>query len=120
MQTLLKEEIVFHYNYKIMKCEKGDLAKIIHSLNPSNIGKIVLVESYIGKYKAGNTFDFRGVSCMCPVTDHYWWITGDGLNNMFGDAPKAYIADSWLEPLRPNADKIKSKEKKPQEIDVAA
>ena len=103
-----------------MKCEKGDLAKIIYSINPSNVGKIVLVESYIGKFKQGQSFDFRGLSCMCPISDHYWWITGDGLDNQYGDTPKAYIADSWLEPLRPDADKMKSKETKPQEIDVAA
>jgi len=103
-----------------MKCEAGDLAKIIFSLNPSNVGKIVLVEKYIGKYKAGDKFDFRGVACMCPIPDHYWWISGQGLNNMFGDTPKAYTADSWLEPLRPDADKMKSKETRPQEIDVAA
>ena len=103
-----------------MKCEAGDLAKIIFSLNPGNIGKIVLVEEYIGKYNAGDKFDFRGVTCMCPIVDHYWWISGQGLSNMFGDTPKAYIADSWLEPLRPDADKIKQKELAPSEIDVAA
>jgi len=103
-----------------MKCEAGDLAKIIFSLNKENIGKIVLVEKYIGKFNAGDKFDFKGVACMCPIPDHYWWISGQGLSNMFGDTPKAYIADSWLEPLRPDADKMKSKETRPQEIDVAA
>ena len=33
-----------------MKCEKGDLAKIIYSINPDNEGKIVLVVKYIGKF----------------------------------------------------------------------
>jgi hypothetical protein len=103
-----------------MKCQKGDLAKIIFSLNRSNVGKIVLVEKYIGKLNAGDKFDFRGVACMVPIADHYWWITGDGLSNMFGDTPKAYIADSWLEPLRPDSNKTKSKELAPQQIDVAA
>lgn len=103
-----------------MKCEKGDLAKIIYSVNPHNVGKIVLVENYIGKFKQQETFDFRGLACMCPVHDHYWWITGDGLSNMFGDTPKAYIADSWLEPIRPDAEKMKQTELAPQEIDVAA
>ena len=103
-----------------MKCEQGDLAKVIHSLRKENVGKIVLVEEYIGNFKAGETFDFRGVSCMIPITDHYWWISGQGLSNQFGDTPKAYIPDSWLEPIRPDADKMKSKETKPQEIDVAA
>ena len=88
-----------------MKCEQGDLAKIIYSVNPDNIGKVVLVETYIGKFDRGDKFDFRGVACMLPVTDHYWWIKGEGLNNMYGDTPKAYIADSWLEPLRPDAGK---------------
>jgi hypothetical protein len=84
------------------------------------VGKIVLVENYIGKFKQQETFDFRGLTCMCPVHDHYWWVTGDGLSNMFGDTPKAYIADSWLEPIRPDANKMKQKELAPQEIDVAA
>ena len=94
-----------------MKCEQGDLAKIIFSLNPENIGKIVLVESYIGKFNKGQKFDFRGVACMLPITDHYWWITSDSLQCQFGDTPKAYIADSWLEPLRPTSqsDKISKK-----------
>ena len=103
-----------------MKCEQGDLAKIIFSVRQENIGKIVLVEKYIGKYSQGERFEFRGVACMCPVTDHYWWISGRGLSNMFGETEKAYIADSWLEPLRPDADKMKQKELAPSETDVAA
>lgn len=85
-----------------MKCEKGDLAKIIHSIRPSNIGKTVLVDSYIGHFKEGETFSFRGIQCTAIITDHYWWIeTEYGLKNMLGDTPKAYIADTWLEPIRP-------------------
>ena len=81
-----------------MKCEQGDLAKVIHSVRPENIGKIVLVKEYIGKYKQNDTFDFRGVSCMCPVTDHYWWIEATGLKNQFGDSPKAYICLLYTSP----------------------
>lgn len=104
-----------------MKCEQGDLAKIIFSLNPNNIGKIVVVESYIGKFKAGDKFDFRGVTCMCPVSDHYWWIKGTGLHNVkYGETPKAYIADSWLEPLRPDANKNKQKQKQKIPDEIAA
>lgn len=100
-----------------MKCEQGDLAKIIFSLNENNIGKIVLVDNYIGKFNAGGSFNFRGIACVVPVADHYWWISGEGLSNMFGDTPKAYIADSWLEPLRPDTQKTSQKEKIPyQEV----
>jgi len=85
-----------------MKCEKGDLAKIIYSIRTSNLGKIVLVEEYIGHFQQGDCFDFRGIICKAPVTDHYWWISTEyGLQNMLGETPKAYIADTWLEPLRP-------------------
>jgi len=84
-----------------MKCEKGDLAKIIMSLRPANIGKTVLVDEYIGHFKQGETFEFRGITCMAQITDHYWWIATEyGLTNMLGDTPKAYIPDSWLEPIR--------------------
>ena len=94
-----------------MKCEKGDLAKIIMSLRPSNIGKTVLVEKYIGYLQRGEEFDFRGVLCKAQVTDHYWWISTDyGLTNMLGDTPKAYIPDSWLDPIRPDLLKIDKKE----------
>lgn len=85
-----------------MKCEKGDIAKIIMSLRPSNIGKTVLVENYIGHFKEGEEFDFRGIVCKALITDHYWWIATEyGLQNMLGDTPKAYIPDTWLEPIRP-------------------
>lgn len=86
-----------------MKCEQGDMAKIIFSLRPENIGKIVVVDSYIGKFNQNEKFDFKGLACMCPVTDHYWWITAPaGLSNLYGGTEHAYIADSWLEPLRPD------------------
>jgi hypothetical protein len=85
-----------------MKCEKGDIAKIIMSLRPTNIGKTVLVETYIGHFKQGEEFDFRGIVCRAMITDHYWWIATEyGLQNMLGDTPKAYIPDTWLEPIRP-------------------
>ena len=95
-----------------MKCEKGDIAKIIMSLRPSNIGKTVLVEDYIGHFKQGETFDFRGIVCTAQITDHYWWIATEyGLQNMLGDTPKAYIPDTWLEPIRPQRLSQKEEEK---------
>ena len=100
-----------------MKCEKGDLAKIIHSLRPINIGKTVLVEEYIGHFTAGEEFQYRGIVCKAIVTDHFWWIATDhGLTNMLGDTPKAYIPDTWLEPIHPE----KSVEKEKVDIDFFA
>ncbi len=100
-----------------MKCEKGDIAKIIMSLRPQNIGKIVLVENYIGHFKEGEEFDFRGIVCRAMITDHYWWISTDhGLQNMLGDTPKAYIPDTWLDPIRP--DKAVQKEKELLDLDA--
>ena len=100
-----------------MKCEQGDLAKIIYSIRPANIGKTVLVDDYIGHFKEGEMFDFRGVPCKALITDHYWWIATEyGLTNMLGDTPKAYIPDTWLDPIRP--DKLKEKEKEIIEQDA--
>jgi hypothetical protein len=100
-----------------MKCEKGDMAKIIYSVRPSNLGKTVLVDEYIGHFKEGELFDFRGIQCKAMITDHYWWIATEyGLTNMLGDTPKAYIPDTWLEPLRPD----KLKEKTVEEVDLTA
>lgn len=95
-----------------MKCEQGDIAKIVMSLRPTNIGKTVLVEQYIGYMNQNEVFNFRGVSCTAHITDHYWWVATDyGLQNMLGDTPKAYIPDSWLEPIRPEKLKASNDEK---------
>lgn len=100
-----------------MKCEQGDLAKIIHSIRPTNIGKTVLVEEYIGHLQAGEVFQFRGITCKAMITDHYWWISTEyGLTNMLGDTPKAYIADTWLDPIRPE----KQIQKEKIDIDIFA
>ena len=99
-----------------MKCEKGDLAKIIFSIRPSNLGKIVLVDEYIGHFSAGEGFNFRGIVCKAQISDHYWWIsTEHGLTNMLGDTPKAYIPDTWLDPIRPE----KMVEETKEEIDLS-
>lgn len=100
-----------------MKCEQGDLAKIIYSIRPLNLGKIVLVETYIGHYQHGEEFDFRGILCRAPITDHYWWVGSEyGLTNMLGDTPKVYVADTWLEPIRPE----KQRETESVDIDITA
>ena len=100
-----------------MKCEKGDLAKIIHSLRPTNIGKTVLVEEYIGHFKEGEEFQYRGIVCKAIITDHFWWIaTEHGLTNMLGDTPKAYIPDTWLDPIRP----LKNIQKTEEKFDIFA
>lgn len=100
-----------------MKCEKGDLAKIIYSIRPVNLGKIVLVDEYIGHFKEGEQFSYRGIACKAQVTDHFWWIATEyGLQNMLGDTPKAYIPDSWLDPIRPE----KVMEKTSEVIDTLA
>ena len=100
-----------------MKCEKGDLAKIIYSIRPANIGKTVLVDEYIGRFVKGEIFEFRGITCGAQITDHYWWISTEyGLTNMMGDTPKAYIPDTWLDPIRPEKKIKKIKEK----IDIFA
>lgn len=92
-----------------MKCKAGERAKIIKSIRPENHGKEVLVAEYIGCFEKGEMFQFRGMPCVAAVSDHYWWVTGD-LVNMFSESPKAYIADSWLEPIRPTTKKTTEKE----------
>lgn len=88
------------------------------AMNQTNIGKTVLVEEYIGRFNAGDTFNYRGVECKAIINDHYWWICADyGLKNFSGvEAPKAYIADSWLEPIRPT--NIEETEKEDIELDA--
>ena len=99
-----------------MKCVQGDFARIIHSVNPSNIGRVVKVVEYIGKYAQGEQFEAHGMTCTCLVHDHYWWIEGDDIDIQLGPSPKAYIADSWLEPIKP--DKEEKREHVEQQLDM--
>lgn len=93
-----------------MKCEQGDVARILFSINPENIGRIVKVVEYIGKFSEREKFQFNGMPCMAPVTDNYWWIEADDLAIGLGPSPRAYIADTWLEPIRPEKESLSKKE----------
>jgi hypothetical protein len=56
------------------------------------------------------------MTCTCIVHDHYWWIEGDDIDIQLGPSPKAYIADSWLEPIKP--DKEEKREHVEQQLDM--
>ena len=99
-----------------MKCKAGDIAQIIYSVRPENIGRIVKVVEYIGKFEAKEQWQFRGMPCQAPVHDHYWWIEADDLSSGFGPSPKAYIADTWLEPIKNPEEKLKETTEK--ELDM--
>lgn len=79
------------------------MARIIYSVRPENQGRTVKVKEYIGKFKQGEEFSFRGIPCRCLVNDHYWWVEADDLSTLIGVSPQAYIPDSWLEPIRPES-----------------
>ena len=98
-----------------MKCKQGDTDVIIYSLRQENIGRIVRVAEYIGKFEQGDDFEFRGMPCRALVHDHYWWIEAEDLSIGFGPSPRAYIADSWLEPIRP---KEKDASEEAKELDI--
>lgn len=87
-----------------MNVSQGDKAVIVFSIRPQNVGRIVNVAEYIGKFKEGEQFEFRGMSCQAAVPDHYWWIEADDLEIGLGPSPRAYIADSWLRKIVPPKD----------------
>jgi hypothetical protein len=99
-----------------MKCKEGDIAHIIFSVNPKNVGRVVKVAEYIGKFKAGETFEAFGMTSSCLVHDHYWWIEGDDIDIQLGPSPRAYIADSWLQPIKPPKEKLSQEQTK--ELDM--
>lgn len=101
-----------------MNVEQGDKAVIVFSIRPENVGRIVNVAEYIGKFKQGEQFEFRGMPCQAAVHDHYWWIEAEDLSIMFGPSPRAYIADSWLRKIVPPKEKEKQKEE--LELDILA
>jgi hypothetical protein len=93
-----------------MNCNQGDKAVIVFSIRPENIGRVVSVAEYIGKFNEGEQFQFRGMPCQAIVHDHYWWIEAEDLSIGFGPSPRAYIADSWLRPIRPEQEDVSVKE----------
>jgi hypothetical protein len=99
-----------------MNVSRGDRAVIVFSVNPSNIGRVVNVSEYIGKFKEGEQFEAFGMTSTCVVHDHYWWIEADDLTIQLGPSPKAYIADSWLRRLVDPKKKVSTKAEK--ELDM--
>ena len=99
-----------------MKCTQGDVAHITFSIRPQNVGLIVKVNEYIGKCEKGEQFQFRGMPCQCLISDHYWWIEAEDITTLLGPSPQAYIADSWLEPIKQPKKAIKVK----KEVDILA
>jgi len=97
-----------------MNVNEGDKAVIIFSIRPQNVGRIVNVAEYIGKFKEGEHFDFRGMTCEALVHDHYWWVEAQDLEIKLGPSPRAYIADSWLRRINPPKEKMSTKE----ELDI--
>ena len=101
-----------------MNVGEGDRAIIVFSINKENIGRIVNVVEYIGKFSEREMFQFRGRPCMALVTDHHWWIEAEDLETGLGPSPRAYIADSWLRRIEPP--KISTKQKESETLDVSA
>jgi hypothetical protein len=99
-----------------MNVSRGDRAVIVFSVNPSNIGRVVNVSEYIGKFEEGEQFEAFGMTSTCVVHDHYWWIEADDLTIQLGPSPKAYIADSWLRRLVDPKKKVSTKAEK--ELDM--
>lgn len=83
-----------------MRCSEGDLAVLLRSVTGKNDGKIVDVAQYIGYFNAEESFDYNGIMCRVPITDHYWWITCEaGLETPIGPTTRAYGPDTWLRPF---------------------
>ena len=101
-----------------MNVSQGDKAVIVFSVRPENVGRVVNVAEYIGKFKEGEQFEFRSMPCQALVTDHYWWIEAEDLSIMFGPSPRAYIADSWLRKIVPPKEKVSTREE--LELDILA
>ena len=101
-----------------MNVQEGDKAVIVFSIRPENVGRVVNVAEYIGKFKEGEQFEYRGLPAQALVSDHHWWIEAEDLSIGFGPSPRAYIADSWLRKIEPPKEKLSKKVEK--ELDILA
>ena len=101
-----------------MNVQEGDKAYIVFSIRPENVGRIVYVAEYIGKFKEGEQFEYRSMPCQALIHDHYWWIEAEDLEIGLGPSPRAYIADSWLRKIVPPGEKLSKEAEK--ELDILA
>lgn len=85
------------------RCKQGQMAWIIKSLMPENIGKQVSIVGYIGYFEAEQSFEYNGMTIRVPVTSHYWWVTcPSGLSTPVGETSKGVGPDIWLQPIDPD------------------
>lgn len=84
-----------------MNCKQGDLAYIIKSMRPANIGLIVTCDSFLGFFYEGEIIEMNKEQWYAPVTDNYWVIgnKSGNIETQFGKSSIAYIADTWLKPI---------------------
>lgn len=81
-----------------MRCKQGQLAFIIKSIRPENIGRVVTCVKHIGYYSQGDTVTISGENWVAFDTDDHWLIEGN-IETQYGPSKVAYIMDSWLKPL---------------------
>lgn len=102
-----------------MRCKQGDLAFVVRSRSGNSEGKIVSVDQYIGHFKQNDSFEYNGILCQVPITDHYWWISTSGhFVTATLETSKAYSPDLWLCPINP--DGLDESEQKSIETPIVA
>lgn len=85
-----------------MRCKPGIQAIILKAVKRENVGRVVTVRSYIGHYQQNETFDYNGITCRVPISDHYWFVDcPGGLETAIGPTTRAYCPDTWLLPITP-------------------
>ena len=92
-----------------MKCKANDLAYIIEAIRPANKGLVVLVKEYLGYYLKGDIIEVNKEHFQAIISDNFWVVENayGEIETQFGNSKMAYIADSWLEPIK----KIKDTDK---------
>ena len=97
------------------RCKQNKMAWVKYANIQRNIGRMVTTSVYVGYFNAGDTFEYNGISGPIAVTDHWWWVDcPGGLETLIGETSRAFMADSWLEPI--DDDLLKDDEETGDEI----
>jgi hypothetical protein len=98
-----------------LNCRPGDLAFVVRTYIPQNLGRVVSVVSALGWKVAGDTFiGPDGDLKVADRTGFYWWTEGRAINRkgdvtFEGDA--GHAADDQLRPIRPQSDDAQDESK---------
>lgn len=86
-----------------MNCKPGDLAVVVRSVVPANIGRFVTVVRAVGWLQAEESVRIEGRTFRASAPGFYWWLEADSPlleSGLLRPKTSGLAADDQLRPIR--------------------